>query len=173
MRRTPDWRIVAVTFALATAGALASAARAAAPAPHGAGSGSSVAPAGPAEEILRQARDYRSWRKFASYEAAAKPSKAHSGNHVVAWYNDAAAPAVKGGAKVFPDGSVIVKENRLTADGKPASLSVMAKRAGAWFWISATPDWKVFTAGGKPLAGDLGSCAGCHGEAPKDAVYSE
>lgn len=168
-----DSRIAAATLALAAAGLVAGAAPAAPRGPHGAGSGSSVAPTGPAEEIFGGARDYRSWRRFASYEGGSKPSKAHSGNYVIAWYNAAAASAAQGGAKEFPEGSVIVKENRLTPDGKPASLSVMAKRAGAWFWISATPDWKVFTAGGKPLAGDLGSCAGCHGEAPKDSVYSE
>ena len=49
----------------------------------------------------------------------------------------------------------------------------MAKRAGSWFWISATPDWKVFTADGAPLAGDLGRCAGCHSAADRDMVFSQ
>jgi hypothetical protein len=163
-------RVGAAAFALA---AVALQAGAAPQVPHGRGSGATVAPAGPVEEILRQARPYRSWRRFARFDTA-KLSSAHSGNYVVAWYNDAAAPAATGGAQVFPDGSLIVKENRLTPDGAPVSLSVMAKRSGAWVFVSASPEWQVFTAtDGKPLAGDVGACAGCHGEAPKDAVYSQ
>lgn len=165
--------IAALTLAMSAAGILVPSATAAAEAPHGRGSGSAVAPSGETEEILRSARDYRSWRKFTQY-AEPRRSKTHSGNYVVAWYNDAAAPAVGAGAQEYPDGSVIVKENRLTAGGAPASLSVMAKRAGRWVWISATPDWQVFTWDGKPLAGDdVASCAACHGEAPKDSVYSK
>jgi hypothetical protein len=48
----------------------------------------------------------------------------------------------------------------------------MAKRGGTWFWVSATPDGKVFTADGVPLAGDLGQCAGCHMAADHDMVFS-
>ena len=164
-------------FGLGAAAVLASAAHASAQVPqvaHGSGSGPPAAAGGAAEEILQRSREYRAWRKFAEYATAAKRSKAHTGNYVVAWYNDAAAAAAKaGGTQQFPDGSIIVKENRLTPDGPPASLSIMAKRAGSWFWISATPDWKVFTADGKPLAGDVGRCAGCHLEADRDMVYSK
>jgi hypothetical protein len=165
------WAVGAL--ALAGAAVLALATRAAPLAAHGRGSGATVEPGPPADDILRQARGYRSWRRFARFDTA-KASKAHSGNYVIAWYNDAAAPAATGGAKEFPEGSIIVKENRLSAGGDAASLSVMAKRQGAWIWISASPEWKVFTAAdGTPLAGDVGSCAGCHAEAPKDSVYSQ
>lgn len=170
MHGSRGFRVAAGASGLAVAALLASAAP---QVPHGRGSGASVAPVGPAAEILRDAKGYRSWHKFARYETPIL-SKTHSANYVIAWYNDAAAPAVTAGAPAFPEGSIIVKENRLTADGPPATLSVMAKRGGQWLWISATTGWQVFTSeDGKPLAGDIGSCAGCHGEAPRDSVYSQ
>lgn len=138
---------------------------------HGSGPGS-VPPTGAAAEVLASAKDYRSWTKFSQYDAP-KPSKSHSGNHVVAWYNAAAAPAVKAAGQDFPDGSVIVKENRVSPEAAPGALSIMAKRAGSWFWVSATPDGKVFTADGAPLAGDLAQCAGCHMAADRDMVFSQ
>jgi hypothetical protein len=52
--------------------------------------------------------------------------------YVVAWYNDAAAPAVKAGGQSYPDGSIIVKENRPASEAAPSALTVMAKRGGAW-----------------------------------------
>jgi hypothetical protein len=159
----------ALALGLAGVAALASAGRPAQPV-HGSGP-ETVAPTGAAAEILRQSRDYRDWQRFSEYTAP-KLSKTHSGNHVVAWYNAAAAPAARGDAAAYPDGSIIVKENRLTPDGPPASLSVMAKRDGGWFWISATPGGQVFAADGAPLAGDLGRCAGCHTAADPDLVFS-
>ena len=97
---------------------LASVGRAAPKAAHGSGPGT-VAPTGAALEVLERSRGYRSWERFAEY-AKPKLSKSHSGNHVVAWYNAAAAPAAKGGAREYPEGSIIVKENRLTPEGEPA-----------------------------------------------------
>ena len=93
---------------------------------------------------------------------------------MVAWYNEVAGPSVKRGGQRYPDGSVIVKENRPTPDAEPSEISVMAKRGGAWHWVKATPDWKVLTAGGKPIAGpDVAACNGCHTAAENDMVFSQ
>jgi hypothetical protein len=159
-------------LALALSGLTVLAASAEAPKrAFGSGPGSAAA-TGAAAEVLASAKDYRSWSKFPEYTAA-KPSKSHGGNHVVAWYNAVAAPAVKAAGQDFPDGSVIVKENRVSPEAAPGSLSIMAKRSGSWFWVSATTDGKVFTADGAPLAGDLGECAGCHMAADRDMVFSK
>jgi hypothetical protein len=152
------------------AAVLASAAHGAPARVHGSGTGA-VAPSGLAAEVLRSAQDYRSWTRFSRY-AAPVLSKAHTGNHVVVWFNAAAAPGTRPDAPEYPEGSILVKENRVTPDGPPGSLSIMAKRSGRWFWISATPDGKVFTADGAPLAGELDRCAGCHAEADRDMVFS-
>lgn len=171
MPRSTAWvRAGALALGLGAAAALAASAGQAAGRAHGSGPGT-VAPAGAAADILQRSREYRSWSRFSGY-ATPKPSKSHSGNHVVAWYNAAAAPAAQAGSGDFPDGSIIVKENRLSPDGPPVSLSVMAKQAGSWSWISATPGWQVFTSDGAPLAGDLDRCTGCHVAAERDMVFS-
>lgn len=134
---------------------------------------SAVPPTGATQEILEQARGYRSWQRFPRYAEEPVFSKGHEKTYVVAWYNDAAAPSAKASGQRFPDGSIIVKENRAKPDSEPSALTVMAKRGGAWHWIKATPDWKVLTAGGKPIAGqDVAACAGCHAAAESDMVFS-
>jgi hypothetical protein len=172
MRRTHGVTIAALV--VAAAGTLALSTARAQPA-HGKGEEpKAVTPSGATEEILQQARGYRSWQKFARYEPQPLFSKGHGNAYVVAWYNDAAAPAVKAGGQSYPDGSIIVKENRPASEAAPSALTVMAKRGGAWHWIKATPDWKVLTAGGKPIAGqDVAACAGCHTAAPGDMVFSQ
>jgi hypothetical protein len=126
---------------------------------------------GEAAQIVDRAKDYHSWSRFPAYQKP-KLSKGHGGTYVVAWYNPAAAPAVKGGN--YPEDSIIVKENRRAPDGAPVSLTVMAKRSGSWYWLKATPDWKIATADGKPIAGkEVSSCVGCHGMAPGDMVFSK
>lgn len=170
--RTSIGVAIAALLVVATAGVLARAGSARAQPAHGEGE-SAVAPTGTTQEILEQARGYRSWQKFPRYAQQPAFSKGHGKAYVVAWYNDAAAPSVKAGAQSYPDGSILVKENRPTADAKPATLTVMAKRGGVWHWVKATPDWKVLTAGGKPVAGpDVAACAGCHTAAPSDMVFS-
>ena len=171
MQRTDRVAIAALILVLAAAGGLARSSAHAQPA-HGKGE-SAVAPTGATQEILEQARDYRSWQKFPRYGQQPVFSKGHGKAYVVAWYNDAAGPAVKAGGQSYPDGTIIVKENRPTPDAQPSALTVMAKRGGAWHWVKATPDWKVLTAGGKPVAGpDVAACAGCHTAAPSDMVFS-
>lgn len=153
---------IAVLGRAAIAGAQASHA---APAP-------AVEPARDAREILLEARDYRSWEKFPQYAQGAAFSKGHGQTYVVAWRNAVAAAAAKGGGP-FPDGSVLVKESRPQPDAAPAALAVMAKRRGAWYWIRATPDWKVLTRDGEPVAGpDVKGCVGCHTAAERDMVFS-
>lgn len=162
--------VTAAVF-LVAAGGLFGASGSAQPA-HGKGE-SAVAATGATREILDQARDYRSWQKFPRYAEGPAFSKGHRKAYVVAWYNDAAGPSVNAGGQSYPDGSIIVKENRPTADAQPSALTVMAKRGGVWHWVEATPDWKVLTAGGKPVAGpDVAACAGCHTAAPSDMVFS-
>lgn len=171
MRTSIGIAIAALLF-VATAGALARAGTARAQPAHGKGE-SAVAATGATQEILEQARDYRSWQMFPRYAQQPVFSKGHGKAYVVAWYNDAAGPAVKAGGQSYPDGSILVKENRPSPDAPPSALTVMAKRGGAWHWVKATPDWKVLTAGGKPVAGaDVAACAGCHTAAPSDMVFS-
>jgi len=166
--------MAALVASAAAAGLLSRSAARAQPAPGEGEAPKAVAPNAETEEILQQARGYRSWQKFARYEPQPLFSKGHGNAYVVAWYNDAAAPAVKAGGQSYPDGSIIVKENRPASEAAPSALTVMAKRGGAWHWIKATPDWKVLTAGGKPIAGqDVAACAGCHTAAPGDMVFSQ
>jgi hypothetical protein len=140
-------------------------------APKGAPAEGAVPATGEAAQVVERAKEYRSWSRFPVYQNP-KLSKGHGGMYVVAWYNAAAAPAVKGGN--FPEGSIIVKENRRTPDAPPAALTVMSKRSGSWYWLKATPDWKIATAGGKPIAGtEVSSCVGCHGMAQGDMVFSK
>lgn len=166
--------VTVAALIVAGAGALALSTARAQPA-HGKGAEpGAVAPSGATEEILQQARGYRSWPKFPRYEPQPVFSKGHGKAYVVAWYNETAAPAVKAGGQSYPDGTIIVKENRPKPDAEPSALTVMAKRGGAWHWIKATPDWKVLTAGGKPIAGqEVAACAGCHTAAPGDMVFSQ
>lgn len=164
--------LLSALLVLPAAGVLARAGASVAQVKHGeAAQSPPAAPAGEARAILEQARGYRAWGKFAQY---AKPvlSKGHGGTYVVAWRNDAAAKGASEGGQ-YPEGSIIVKENRPEPDADPAALTVMAKRNGAWFWIRATPDWKVFTKDGEPVAGqDVAACVGCHTTAPADMVFS-
>ena len=135
--------------------------------------GPTVEATGEAKRVLHDIEGYRSWPKFSRYEKGPKQSKGHGGTFVVAHYNEVAARAVRDSASGFSDGSVLVKENRPQADAEPASLTTMAKLNGAWFWVKSTPDGKVFTAKGKPLAGAVQGCIGCHVQAPRDMVFSE
>jgi len=166
--------MAALVASAAAAGLLSRSAARAQPAQGEGEAPKAVAPSGAIEEILQQARGYRSWQKFPRYEQQAMFSKGHGKAYVVAWYNEAAGPSVKAGGQSYADGSIIVKENRPKPDAEPSALTVMAKRGGTWHWIKATPDWKVLTAGGKPIAGqDVAACAGCHTAAEGDMVFSQ
>jgi hypothetical protein len=175
MGRTNAVGIAALFAAIVMAGLVARSGPARAQAEHGATATQGRAePTGATREILQRAKGYRSWQKFSRYAQQAVLSKAHGKTYVVAWFNADAAAAMKPGAQDFPEGSTIVKENRPTPDGEPVELSVMSKRAGAWYWIKATPDWQVFTSKGRPVAGpDVAACAGCHASGDRDMVYSE
>jgi hypothetical protein len=166
--------VAALVASAGVGGVLSRSAPALAQGAHGKAAEQVAAPTGATADIVQRAKDYRSWQKFSRYEQTPVLSKAHGKTYVVAWLNAEAATAVKTGGQEFPEGSTIVKENRPTPDGAPVELSVMSKRGGSWYWIKATPDWQVFTSKGQPVAGpDVGACAGCHGEAPRDMVFSK
>lgn len=174
MQRIHAVAMASLVASLAAGGALVGSGARAQPAQVKDEQPQAVAPSGATEEILQHARDYRSWRKFPRYEQQPVFSKGHWKAYVVAWYNDVAGPSVKAGGQSYPDGSIIVKENRPEPGAEPSVITVMAKRGGAWHWIKATPDWKVLTAGGKPIAGqDVAACAGCHTAAEGDMVFSQ
>ena len=112
MLRTHGVTLAALALIAAAAGALEHSTAQAQPA-HGKGEEpGAVAPTGATEEILQEARGYRSWQKFPRYAQQPAFSKGHGKAYVVAWYNDAAGPSVKAGGQSYPDGSIIVKENR-------------------------------------------------------------
>ena len=131
-----------------------------------------VAPTGEAKALLEKVKDYKSWPTFPD-ATAPKLSKGHGGLYVLAYHNDVVGQAVASHALPLPDGSIIVKENRPQADAAPAALSIMSKQGGGWYWLQATPDGKVVTAKGKPMAGAVKGCAGCHSQASdNDQVYT-
>jgi hypothetical protein len=140
---------------------------------HGQQAEAPVEATGEAKELLQKIQGYRSWPRFPEYERAAKASKGHGGSFVVAHYNDVAAAAVRDGASAFPDGSILVKENRPQPEAEPVALTTMAKVNGSWFWLKSTPDGKVSAAKGKPVAGAVRACIGCHSMATRDMVYSK
>lgn len=128
---------------------------------------------GSAKELLQKIQGYRSWARFSDFAKGPKPSKGHGGAFVIAYHNDVAAKAAQDGKSAFPDGSIVVKENRSRPEGSPGSITTMAKQGGAWFFLKTTPDGKVFTAKGKPVAGtDLDGCTGCHSMSEHDLVFS-
>jgi cytochrome P460 len=171
MRSWRQIRIVAVAIGLLGTGLAPRLALA--QAQHGKQTEAPVEATGEAKELLQKIQGYQSWPKFPEYEQAAKLSKGHGGTFVVAHYNDVAAAAVKDGASAFPDGSILVKENRPQAEAKPVALTTMAKINGSWFWLKSTPDGKVSTTKGKPVAGAVKGCIGCHSMATRDMVYSK
>jgi hypothetical protein len=132
-----------------------------------------VEPPAEARTVLRQTSGYQSWPRFADNRSP-KRSEGHDNMFVLAFHNDVVGRAIEDGTTSLPDGSVIVKENRPSAQAPAMNLTVMAKRGGQWYWIKATPDARrVFTENGDPVAGrDLAACAGCHAQAPADSVFT-
>jgi hypothetical protein len=124
---------------------------------------------GEAREVIRQIRDYRSWSQFPGQPVF---SRGHDGTYVVGYYNETAASAVGREGATFPEGSIIVKENRPERDADPAALTTMAKRGDGWYWLKSTPDGRVSVSDGQPLAGKVDMCIGCHSQAPADMVFS-
>lgn len=124
--------------------------------------------------ILQRIEGYEKWPMFDEYRARAVRSEGHDNMYVVAHYNDVAAPTVREAANgVFPEGSLIVKENRPEPDAAPMAVTTMAKEQDGWYWIKHTPDGQVMVEDGMPLEGRVDGCIGCHSAAREnDRVFS-
>lgn len=126
------------------------------------------------QAIWTQIADYaKSWTVLGASTPA--PSMSHANMYVVTYHNDVVGDAIANNTLPLPDGAILVKDNFMSPDdAMPMAVTVMAKQAGAWYWIRATPDGKVFVGPDqKPMEGDVAMCAGCHsGAADNDSVFS-
>jgi hypothetical protein len=119
----------------------------------------------PTRTLLRQAAQYRSWPRFEAHRARAIKSPGHDELWLVAHYNEAAAGAVTGRLTEFPEGSIIVGENRANPVGPPVALTTMVKESDGWRWIGHEPGGRVL------MTGDLDGCRRCHDAAGRDMVF--
>lgn len=128
---------------------------------------------GDSKQVLAMSTGYKSWSKFAENQDL-KPSAAHKNMLVVTYLNSTVGQAISGKTVPLPDGSLLVKENWAKAtDPGPMALTVMHKQAGAWYWLQATPEGKVFVEEGKSLEGkDVAMCTNCHKTAINDGVLT-
>jgi hypothetical protein len=129
-------------------------------------------PGSGADRILQRAQGYERWERFPRYVRPVR-SQGHRDHYVVAFHNPIASRAAKGADIRYPEGSLIVKENRPTADRPPLTLSIMAMLHDGWFWIEATPEGRVVIEKKQPRAGKLRNCIRCHQRAGADLVYSD
>lgn len=132
-----------------------------------------VAPPAEARALLAAIRGYEKWPHFAE-NTTPKRSLAHHGLWVLVFHNEVVSAAVAKHQLPLPDGSILVKENRLTPAGGVVLLTVMSKQHGRWFWLEATPEGRVIRAGGETVAGfGVKACAGCHEQnVDNDSVFS-
>lgn len=131
-------------------------------------------PAPTSRQVLEAIRGWESWPAFPE-NASPILSRAHRRTWVVAHYNEAVGRAMNGGGALpLPEGSTIVKEQRVAPDSPAILLSVMNKRGGKWYWVQATTDGKVLVVGGEPFEGfDHYDCHGCHqSAADNDQVFT-
>lgn len=118
--------------------------------------------------LLAAIKDYKSWDKFAE-NATPKLSSSHMNMWVVTYHNSVVKTAIANKTLPLPDGSIIVKDNGMSATDPMPMPTIMSKQAGKWYWVEATPDGKVVVDSmmdkGKPLEGnDVQMCTGCHGK---------
>jgi len=75
--------------------------------------------------------------------------------------------AAWGAGSEMPDGAMLVEElvSRSAKGEKSAGLLVMAKRDGAWSFVSVGPDGDVVD------DARTARCAACHRDAPRDFVF--
>ena len=111
----------------------------------------------PTHAVLPRIADYHAWVRL----GAVSKSAAHDGLWLAVHLDALAASAASDG--VFPEGSIIVAENRAEPDGPPVTLTTMVKRAEGWHWIEHGPDGTVHK------AGELDGCVRCH----RNAVSSD
>lgn len=137
------------------------------------------------EIFIALARDFAGFRNFGRIDLGERPaqSETHPGGKLVAYVNS----IPKRGAKEFPVGTIIVKEN-LSAKTEPASSNkvfAMVKRGGGfnaegamgWEWFELEEGDKGVAIGwrgvgapdGEGYGGDpMGSCNSCHQMAVKN-----
>ena len=120
-------------------------------------------PAADTAPALAAAQGYASWPKFAENQQPNK-SEGHMGMFVLAFHNKVVGDAITAKTLPLPDGAVIVKEEMMSADAKPMSVTIMSKQGGAWYYVKASPDlMKVMTMNGMALEGkSVGMCKDCH-----------
>jgi hypothetical protein len=120
-------------------------------------------PAAGTAPALAAAKGYATWAKFAENQEP-KKSEGHMGMFVLAFHNKVVGDAITAKTLPLPDGAVIVKEEMMSADAKPMSVTIMSKQAGAWYYVKASPDlMKVMTMNGMALEGtSVSMCKDCH-----------
>ena len=113
--------------------------------------------------VLAAAQGYASWSKFPGVQQPTK-SEGHMGMFVLAFHNKVVGDAITAKTLPLPDGAVIVKEEMMSADAKPMSVTIMSKQGGEWYYVKASPDlMKVMTMKDMPMEGkSVGMCKDCH-----------
>jgi hypothetical protein len=86
--------------------------------------------------VLAAAKGYASWSKFPEMQQPAK-SEGHMGMFVLAFHNKVVGDAITAKTLPLPDGAVIVKEEMMSADAKPMSVTIMSKQGGEWYYVKA------------------------------------
>ena len=113
-------------------------------------------------------QNYRTWPgKEGFYESTMPP-----GNILKLYVNDIALDTIVNKKGMFPDGSLLIKEN-YTDDSKLFLITVMYKSRGFnpaghdWYWVKYKPD------GEARLEGKVDACIDCHvGVAGNDYVFT-
>ena len=131
-------------------------------------------PSSETRQVWALLANYKTWPKFAE-NPSPKRSATHENMFVVSYHNQAVAQAITSKTLPLPDGALIVKENYAKADdSSPMALTIMHKQGGAWYWIKAMADGKVFLDdAGKAMEGkNVAMCTMCHKASTNDAVLT-
>lgn len=126
--------------------------------------------------FIALARDFAGFRDFGQLELGERPGQGetHPGGKLVAYVNSVPKP----GAREFPVGTIIVKEN-LSKGAESKKIFAMVKRGGGfnaegavgWEWFELKENGRGVAIGwrgvgapdGESYGGDpMGSCNGCH-----------
>ncbi len=132
-----------------------------------------AAPSAESQALIARTSGYATWPTF-SENAQPKASKAHMNMYVVTFHNDVVTAAIAAHTLPLPDGAVIVKQNKMTPDAPPKTLTIMSKQSGKWYWLDATPDGQVVTINDMPQEGfGAPMCTKCHTDAANnDYVFT-
>jgi hypothetical protein len=120
------------------------------------------------EELYAPAVAHNGWTKINS-----KPllSDAHGGVFITTFANPTAQQAINSKAGGFPVGSILVKESRASANGKPGEKGTifgMEKTADGWLWVTTDSTGHVT---GKGNSSQMQMCAQCHAGAHMDSAF--